>query len=249
MTNALLAAALAASVELTVEGTGPVRWGIPWPRGELKEARLRLTDDRGRHVPLGTKVLARWEDGSVKWSLIEFVRDAGAPGPTFTLADGAGREPPRVGVAESAKEVRLSNGRVELCIRKDAHELLSELGFDYDGDGSVAQKELVIRPRPHPGGRLVVVRADEMDMETDHLITRASPLGYSVHVERATALSATVVARGWYDARPRRLDPTDAAALFKTGAEADRSVRLSLADDGVRAVDVRTGKKTWEKHG
>src|SRR5438128_116383 len=50
----------------------PVTLGLPWPRGRLSDpARLRLHDDAGTDLPLQTRVLDSWPDGSVRWVLLD----------------------------------------------------------------------------------------------------------------------------------------------------------------------------------
>src|SRR5262245_5475074 len=59
----------------------PVTVGVPFPRGALRDlATLRLADDIGKLVPLQTKPLARWSDGSVRWLLIDFILNEVAAG-------------------------------------------------------------------------------------------------------------------------------------------------------------------------
>jgi hypothetical protein len=51
----------------------PVTCGVPWPRGALADAsRLTLADGEGKPVPLQTRVLDRWPDGSVRWLLLDW---------------------------------------------------------------------------------------------------------------------------------------------------------------------------------
>ncbi len=61
-------------VPLKVELPGrPVTAGVPFPKGALaSDAHLRLLDLGGREIALQTRTLARWEDGSVKWVLLDF---------------------------------------------------------------------------------------------------------------------------------------------------------------------------------
>ena len=67
-------------VELLIEAADfierrrePVTSGIPWPCGRLQDpARLVLRDERGRAVPLQTRALDRWPDGSVRWLLLDW---------------------------------------------------------------------------------------------------------------------------------------------------------------------------------
>lgn len=51
----------------------PIRQGVPWPRGAVQpETKLSAHTDDGSPAPLGTRVLNRWPDGSVQWSLVDF---------------------------------------------------------------------------------------------------------------------------------------------------------------------------------
>ena len=51
----------------------PVTTGVPFAPGVLaKGAPLALLDAKGKEVPLQTRVLAHWPDGSVKWVLLDF---------------------------------------------------------------------------------------------------------------------------------------------------------------------------------
>ena len=51
----------------------PVTSGIPWPRGLLASPeQMRLVDRLDEELPLQVEVLARWTDGSIKWTLLDF---------------------------------------------------------------------------------------------------------------------------------------------------------------------------------
>ncbi len=52
----------------------PVRCGVPWPRGALREPlRLTACDERGGSVPFQAEILERWTDGSVRWLLVDWL--------------------------------------------------------------------------------------------------------------------------------------------------------------------------------
>lgn len=51
----------------------PVTGGVPIAEGAAPEgSRFALTDATGAQVPLQTKVLGRWKDGSARWVLLDF---------------------------------------------------------------------------------------------------------------------------------------------------------------------------------
>lgn len=54
----------------------PVTCGVPWPRGVLPAGSgLALYDAQGRRLRLQTRVLDSWPDGSVRWSLLDWLAD------------------------------------------------------------------------------------------------------------------------------------------------------------------------------
>jgi hypothetical protein len=85
------------TLELMIEPQGPtrrrgepVRCGVPWPRGVLRDAgRLAMTDADGRPVALQARALDRWPDGSVRWALLDW--RATLDGPARYVVVEAGR--------------------------------------------------------------------------------------------------------------------------------------------------------------
>lgn len=54
----------------------PITTGVPFPRGLLAEMEdLALVDAGGDSVPSQWQVLSRWPDGSIQWSLLDFLLD------------------------------------------------------------------------------------------------------------------------------------------------------------------------------
>src|SRR5450759_3159149 len=90
----LLATAEAAVLPLSLQNVAPVArraWpvtaGVPLARAALAdELQTRLLSPQGREVPLQTRVLAPWEDKSIKWRGLDFQADV-APAATakYTL--------------------------------------------------------------------------------------------------------------------------------------------------------------------
>jgi hypothetical protein len=57
----------------------PVRVGVPFPKGSCAaDAAVRVRDAAGVSVPVQTRVLDRWSDGSVRWMLVDLRLDSGA---------------------------------------------------------------------------------------------------------------------------------------------------------------------------
>lgn len=52
----------------------PVRLGVPWPRGVLRQAEsVRLVREQGESLPIQTRSLDLWPDGSIRWTLVDFL--------------------------------------------------------------------------------------------------------------------------------------------------------------------------------
>jgi len=93
---------------------GAARWplcsGIPLPKGELVHAsHARLTDVRGRPAPSQTAAFDRWDDGSVRWLLVEAQAEAAQD--RFVLEYGRDVE---AASAPSALEVTQAEDRIEV---------------------------------------------------------------------------------------------------------------------------------------
>ncbi len=51
----------------------PITGGVPLPRGALGSARnVRLLDAEGHEQPLQVQITSRWDDGSIRWLLLDF---------------------------------------------------------------------------------------------------------------------------------------------------------------------------------
>ena len=70
--------ALAREITLTVRNHAgvtlaaqPVRGGVPFALGELKEPPAQLLDETGKALPCQARATAHWYDGSIKWLLVD----------------------------------------------------------------------------------------------------------------------------------------------------------------------------------
>ncbi len=89
----------------------PVTCGVPWPRGAVAEVGdLRLLDAAGSSLPLQALALDRWPDGSVRWSLLDWLADG-----TELRVEVAGEAPADddgpLTVAEEGDGYRIDTGR------------------------------------------------------------------------------------------------------------------------------------------
>lgn len=146
----------AAEVRLTVEEPSGVRrdaWpvtsGIPLAQGALTDAEAAaLVAGDGSEVPLQTRTLARWADGSIRWLLLDFQASlAPHEKQQYRLRFGPGirrgevERPVRVQSREG--RVTVNTGPAEYIFATDAFRLLDHVRLDLDGDGQLSDDERV----------------------------------------------------------------------------------------------------------
>jgi hypothetical protein len=183
-----LSRATALEVRLTVADDGqvarqaaPVTTGVPFGRGEVKDlSRLSLSAG-GKALPAQFSLLAPWDDGSVRWALLDCQTDVPAGGRAeLLLRDDGGNIPPTtpVRVSEGAGGVTLTSGGLEVVIdrqrpgllrvRLDGQEKIGATGrgivLHTAGDPAEVEKKVgnrMIKTIEYGPGREVVAGAPE----------------------------------------------------------------------------------------
>jgi hypothetical protein len=114
----------------------PVTAGIPLPAGQVTDADLLgLLDPAGTAVPLQTRTLARWKDGSAKWLLVDFLVPPGSAGACcYTLGRAArsGIEPqaPTLRVEETPQEFIVETGTATFHLNRKTLEPFTRIAVD-----------------------------------------------------------------------------------------------------------------------
>jgi hypothetical protein len=111
----------------------PVSSGVPLARGVLQdEKRAHLRDANGRETDLQTRVTSRWDDGSVKWLLLDFQANVPANAKaTYTLdtAAAAPRNDARgIQVKTTDDEITVDTGRIRFAVPRRA---TAQQGFSW----------------------------------------------------------------------------------------------------------------------
>ncbi len=120
-------------IPLTVTDTAgiardePVVFGIPLPQGALGNPSLVRLEDGRPSMPVSTRALVRWPDGTIKWLLIHSrVRLQPNETKTLTLALGTNVQPiasDRLGlVRQSGDTIEIDTGAVHLAIERSTGE-------------------------------------------------------------------------------------------------------------------------------
>lgn len=158
----------------------PVTCGIPWPRGVLRDpAPLALHSPAGVVVPLQTRVLDRWPDGSVRWLLLDWLADVRGEA-VYRLVAGA--EP-----APTPERLVLTAGRGSLRIATGAttFQILEGLPFPFQ---SVVQHGVTALATSF---RIEEASGKRWECFVERCtVEEAGPIRACVHVEG-------VFARGW----------------------------------------------------
>jgi hypothetical protein len=112
-------------------GALPVTAGIPFARGALaSDQQLRLLDAASSEIPVQARVLHRWDDGSVKWVLLDF--DTGTSGVTLEYGTRVRRKaaPSPLRVAETASDITVNTGRIAFTVSKRQFGLFNAVSLD-----------------------------------------------------------------------------------------------------------------------
>jgi hypothetical protein len=149
------------SIYISIPSAQPVTCGLPWPRSALFDANsLQLRDPADRTVPLQTRPLERWPDGSIRWLLLDW------------QSSGSGTYRVHIGPSVLAPTI--------ICISELSEGLLVDTGaarFSIHRTGALpfAQAELLGTPLLNPSccglrltdqqGRACTTRVDQFRIE------------------------------------------------------------------------------------
>ena len=101
----------------------PITAGVPFPKGALKDEGQVCLLDGDRELPVAGRATVRWDDGSVRWLLLDFQVDlAGNERKRLTLRHGEGvashaRPSRAVQVADTEDGITVDNGDLRLIFR------------------------------------------------------------------------------------------------------------------------------------
>ena len=104
--------------------------GMPFAYGAVKsEQNLRLLNDQNKEVPLQTRVLAKWPDGSLKWVLFTFPTAPGAL--RCEYGTQVRRETAKgMTVTQDDKTISINTGPLQVTISKTNGDLCETLALE-----------------------------------------------------------------------------------------------------------------------
>jgi hypothetical protein len=180
----------AKSADLRLEMAGavppggfPVTCGVPLPAGAVTRLdQIALRGPSGSLVPLQAATLNRWQDGSLRWVLLDFQAPGGVKAEPWRLEfGGAKRKQPAlahpVRVRRGAGSVRINTGALDITMGGNGGHLIDRVGLRPDGIGG------------GPVGAEVVVERERRDVTYAPRVDKAE-------VRASGPLRAMVVASG-----------------------------------------------------
>jgi hypothetical protein len=159
--------------------SGTITSGVPFARGAVKDVKKLSVSIAGKAVPAQFAVLAPWDDGSVRWALLDCQADVPPSGKTKLVVRDDGKNPaPAAAAAAEVDDARvtMSSGPLVLVTERGEGPIFQSLKVD--------GRELVT------GGTrgLVLLKAGGGE------VTAGPP--DEVKVESAGPMRATVMLRG-----------------------------------------------------
>ncbi len=191
---------LESGVPALIPGTS---WGMPWPRGRHgRDTTFALRTGSGESVPVQTRPLATWPDGSLKWTAHAMPADA--PLTTeYRIAPGSPAVPARpVKVTETTDSIEVDTGVIRVVIDRKGAALIRSITRD---GREIARN-----------GRLVCRREDRTDPAVSKVETFTGDIG-AVTVEQSGPVRAVVKIEGKH--RAEKMGP--AAASGQSAERAD----------------------------
>ncbi|KPJ72002.1 MAG: hypothetical protein AMS14_08700, partial [Planctomycetes bacterium DG_20] len=156
------ASVLAVDVKLKVEETaqvarspGLITMGVPFARGAVKDVGQLAISLGGKPIPAQFTRTAVWDDGSVRWALMDCQAAVPAGGAVeLALSDTGGNPPPaaKARVEETGDAVKVYTGPLQLVVSKKKSGIFESLKVD--------GKELLTGA----GRGLVVVKEDNSEV-------------------------------------------------------------------------------------
>jgi hypothetical protein len=126
----------------------PVTAGVPLSQGVLRDEKLaRLRDEKGRELPLQTRALSRWEDGSIKWLLLDFqVNSAPRQTVNYQLETGAAtsvKAASPLQISENAERIFVDTGTLRFTVSKKRMGILASAQIKTALGGKTVWREIV----------------------------------------------------------------------------------------------------------
>jgi len=113
----------------------PVTWGIPFGQGKLFEKeQIKLTDPEGNPVPVQTRILHQWSDGSIHWLLLDFMAQCNSANKTYKITYGTQVSPTTVEngikIHQTEDSIAVDTGELRFVVNKNSGQLIENITLD-----------------------------------------------------------------------------------------------------------------------
>ena len=108
----------------------PISYGVCWPEAAVfDENKIALFDENGKQIPAGIKVLNRWADGSIQWTLLDFsidIEESSTRTITAKIMEdvSATMSENPVSIISNGQHIIIGNGLVELVVSSEKGKLI-----------------------------------------------------------------------------------------------------------------------------
>ena len=171
-------------------GLAPVTAGLPLRRAMVSnENTLRIQTQTGLNRPAQFRVTSRWEDGSIRWLLCDFIADLSGAGGVgkYQLNDGGSGSATvsNLSVINGTSTIEVRTGLLAFVVNKVAFRLFESVRIDRDSDGQVDDECL-----DTAAARGIVISEGGNEFRTDQLPPTR------IEVEETGPVRCTLVAEG-----------------------------------------------------
>lgn len=107
----------------------PLSAGVPFPKGYLRDVADIGLADAGKALPVQSRVLSRWPDGSVRWAMLDWSADLGAgQAHTWSVERRPGvAAAVGISIKEDAERITVDSGALRFDVLKRGAGLVGEL--------------------------------------------------------------------------------------------------------------------------
>ncbi|MBI4025357.1 MAG: hypothetical protein HY360_10290, partial [Verrucomicrobia bacterium] len=173
--------------------TWPVTTGVPFKKGEFRDvADLTVVDQAGKPIPCQIVKTAAWEDGSLRWTLVDF--NAQFDQKYFLTKSAAPEAKDDIKIKESPEGITLEAGGAQYVFRK-GDGCFDALSMDLNGDGKFEPDEAIVSGA---GGAFYVV-----DSQGRRGVLKGNKLEVELNGKRHTVVRL----EGEYRDHPSQGDP------------------------------------------
>lgn len=210
-----------------------VTWGVPWPKGSLKEGTAFSLVSSGEKIPLQTWTLGYWPDGSLKWTGHAAPSGSALSGDLVLSKEEKEISLNGINLVETRDNIKVDTGCIQCVIEKEGDVLISSL----NREGTEIAKE----------GRLILIHQDRIEPDENGVIRTDNFKGEigNITVEQKGPVRAVIKIEGSHvNGHSKKLMPFIIRLYFYSGGESVRIMHTIIYDgdedkDFIKGIGIR----------